>query len=167
MALPILPILAGVALFAVVGGKKRRRRPAGEPEDAPGEDFPHRPPKRRPGSGYITALPSKEQPSVILEWNDRIARRAREIMEYHWARSSKNLSGAMFFMLMRDTAMEIWPNIRWPRTISDEMRQISIPPGVNVPVWIYNVENRGKVAEKIWINLRTIAWDITGFKMPV
>jgi len=166
MALPILPILAGVAVLALSRGKKRRKKTSTngtEPDTAPGGGYA--PPENGGENGRLTI--HGHTISRPLAWNATIAAQAREVMEEIWAKSSKNLSGAMHFMLMRDTAMALWPQIRWPKTTSEALRQISLPPGRLVPVWIYNLGDRGEAAERIWINLRGMAWEITGFKMPV
>ena len=166
MGLPILPILAGVAFLAIAGKKKTRRAAKTAPSEPDYQPGGGRPSNGDSGSTHdIHTIPAHSVRPLV--WNDTIAVRADQIMGEIWENSSKNLSGAMHFMLMRDTAMQLWPNVRWPRTSSEAMKQISLPPGRLVPVWIYNLGDAGEAAERIWLNLRALAWDITGFKMPV
>ncbi len=166
MASLALPMLFGAAVL-VLSKKKKRKKVTGEPDDAPGSGWPEPDPGTgSPGSGYITSRPGGAPPPIV-GWNDSIEGRARSVMTAGWEASDKVLSGGKFFILMRNTAMAIWPHVRWPTTINDEMKMVEVTPGNRIPRWVYDLGNEGPKALRIWLNLRTLAWNITGYKPPV
>ena len=167
MAIP-LPLLFGAAALLVLGRKKKRRKTSdrlGEPDEAPGAGWPE-PDSRAPGEGYITHRPSTALPPIV-GWNASIESRARAMMTAGWEAGNKVLSGGKLFILMRNTAMAMWPHVAWPITINDEMRMVEVAPGNRIPRWVYNLGNEGPKALNIWLRLRDLAWNITGYKPPV
>lgn len=147
MAFPLLlPLLFGAAVLAV--GKKKSSKKSGA--------------SGRPQLDTLEAHAIK-----TLQWNEEVAREAQAQIAVRWEESNKMMGVGSFFVIMRDTAMEIWPNVKWPLTVNDEMRTVSLPPGRYVPAWIHNLGEAGPVAERIWWNLREIVWDIAGYTPPV
>lgn len=176
-----LPLILGAAALLVLGKKKRRKSKStgGEPGEAPGAGWdgeegthpapipiPPRPGPGQMGGGMLTAGPSSGPPPII-GWNATVASRARQTMEAQWHASNKVLSGGKFFVLQRNTAMELWPHVKWPITINDALRVTEPTPGHQVPTWIFKLGSEGSKAERIWFNLRELAWNITGYKPPV
>lgn len=138
------PLILGAATLLFMGKKKR---------------------SKTSGSSGSASKPARLlKDGVISGWNDV---QAREVMGRHWKDMGKVLNGGgTFFVLMRDTAMELWPSVKWPLTIDDEMRMVNVAPGSQVPAWVYNLGSQGDAAVSIWIKLRTLAWDITDYKPP-
>ncbi len=169
MSLP-LPLIAGAAVLLVLSKKKKRKKVTGtgEPDDAPGSGWPEPEPGiGSPGSsGYITMRPGGAPPPIV-GWNDTVESRALSVMTAEWEASDRVLSGGKFFILMRNTAMAIWPHVRWPTTINDEMKMVEVTPGNRIPRWVYDLGNEGPKALQVWLNLRTLSWNITGYKPPV
>ncbi len=164
----LLPILA-LAAAAVVLSKKKKKKKADdsgvEPGDAPGSGAGASPAGgMRPMSG---ALAARQATARSLVWNDALARTARNVMAAKWRASGKTLSGLKISRLMLQTAQAMWPQIQWPQSISHEAKMIEIAPGNRIPQWVYVLGDDGANAQQIWINLRTLAWDTTGYKPPV
>lgn len=84
-----------------------------------------------------------------------------------WESSDRVPSGGKFFILMRNTAMKMWPHVKWPITQRDEMKMVEIAPGNRIPRWIYDLGNEGPKAQNIWLRLRDLVWGITNYKPPV
>jgi hypothetical protein len=118
------------------------------------------------GGGFLTGRPSTA-PLPFIGWSDAVEQMARRVMSAQWEASDKVLSGGKFFVLMRNTAMEMWPHVKWPITINDELKMVEIAPGNQIPRWLYNLGNEGTKAQNIWLRLRNLAWNITGYKPPV
>lgn len=138
-----LPLLLGAAGLFFVAGKK----------------------KKRSNNVRVSVIPARTQDGQPIPGWDDIA--AREKMEDRWEEMGKVAnSGGAHFVLMRDTAMELWPSIKWPLTINDELRMVNVSPGSQIPTWVYNLGPQGDAVLKIWIKLRTLAWDITDYKPP-
>jgi len=159
----------------ILGKKKKRKSSSSggsEPDQAPGEGAPSGMPPLPSGGvgdptgGWIKSSSSKAKVSPPL-WNDYMAQRARDYMEARWAGGDRVIHGAgTWFILQRDAAMMLWPRWDWPKTITDEKRTVPVPPGIYVPTFVYNAGDYGPEIEEIWINLRSIAWDIIGY-VPV
>ena len=160
-----LPILFGAAILVLGKKKKKRKRVTGEPDETPGGGWTE-PDSRAPGEGYITYRPSGDT-LPIVGWNTSLAQKARTTMTAGWEAGNKVLSGGKFFILMRNTAMAIWPHVAWPTTINDEMKMVEVAPGNRIPRWVYNLGNEGPKVLNIWLRLRDLAWNITGYKPPV
>lgn len=123
------------------------------------------------GVGTGVFVPQQEKP---VQWNDQVKAQAKVLVDAQYAQMSAEegfmLSPENMFVVTRDTAMEIWPDLSWPKT-PNAASQMTEGVGAGGPpterAWVVIAVNKGEPGHAmaiVWDKILTeLVWPAFGY----
>ena len=149
---PIHLALGGAALYL---GYRALNKPSSSAEE-----------ETDPGNGNGNGQGVGPLPSTTpLLWNDGTAAKVKTAAQGIYdglPAEQQEISPGRMFMVTRDSVMQVWPGLPWPKTMSslEEIPNVERPDQGNIPKWVVQAGQIGPAMNVIWEGSKGIVHEI-------